>query len=781
MLIRSILTGLLVFTAVVPAWGQNSGETELIATLESAAPAAEKDAACKRLKLIGTAASVPALEACLNDDALSHPARQALESMECPEAGAALLDALSKTDGHNRLGVIDSLGMRKEERAVPALVELLNTTDASTSAAAARALGNIGIIDVVDPLKAALRNRNPEAFDGLLRCAGQLEPPQAFNLADYLYNQNLPEHQRAAAYRAMILNAGDDALDLTLAGITGDDRAARVASLGVAAQIGGEDATLALADTAAKLDAPVQAALIRALGDRGDSVALPAIAEALKSEDGAVRLAAVRALGQLGGGREVATLLEFAANAEDAERDAARFATASLRGPNVDEVVKRGLEDAPADVRAELIAALAIRRDPAFAPGLIAFAKQAPEPLQLEAIKALGVSANASHTGALIDLMWQADSEPARDAAASALVRTANRTGEPEGVVDALLGVRPVSVATLTAAAQIDFQQARPALQKAIESADAQLRRGAVRAFAQYCGPESASEVLALASVAADETERTLVMRGYWRLINLAADRPPEARLQMVRHGLEIGKSVESKKSGLATLADIPLEGALSTAREACADDAVRPEAELAVYTIASRLVFAAPDAAQDALRDLAANALDERLREKAAKVAQNASGANGFVVPWLVSKPYRVEGKEAQDLFDVAFPPEQGGGAEWRLQPPAADPDSLWYVDLTSAVGGNHCVIYLKTRVYSENGGPVTAEIGSDDGFKLWVNGELAGANNAVRGFAPKQDKAEVELKPGWNDFLVKVTQHTAGCALAVRLPGQEIRVATE
>ena len=63
-------------------------EQNQIATLQSAAGAPDKCAACQRLRVIGTAKSVPALAALLGDERLSQAARYALEEMPAPEAGA---------------------------------------------------------------------------------------------------------------------------------------------------------------------------------------------------------------------------------------------------------------------------------------------------------------------------------------------------------------------------------------------------------------------------------------------------------------------------------------------------------------------------------------------------------------------------------------------------------------------------------------------------------------------------------------------------------------------
>jgi len=116
-------------------------EQKLIAVLQSGASLAEKDAACARLKFIGTARCVPALSTLLGDEQLSHSARYALEPMPMSEAGQALVDALLKTKGMTQVGLINSLGVRGETRAVPELTKLRQNPDNVVASAAATALG----------------------------------------------------------------------------------------------------------------------------------------------------------------------------------------------------------------------------------------------------------------------------------------------------------------------------------------------------------------------------------------------------------------------------------------------------------------------------------------------------------------------------------------------------------------------------------------------------------------------------------------------------------------
>src|SRR6266581_2816129 len=92
------LLGILSWSLLASAAEQNDEQT-FIQVLQSSASPKEKDAACARLKRIGTKQSIPALSALLIDEQLSHSARYALESMPFPKAGTALLQALENTSG----------------------------------------------------------------------------------------------------------------------------------------------------------------------------------------------------------------------------------------------------------------------------------------------------------------------------------------------------------------------------------------------------------------------------------------------------------------------------------------------------------------------------------------------------------------------------------------------------------------------------------------------------------------------------------------------------------
>jgi hypothetical protein len=142
-------------------------ESKLAAVLPTGASRAAKDYVGRKLAIVGSAESVPALAALLNDKDLSHMARYALERIPAAEAAKALRDALSKTSGAEKAGVIGSLGVRRDAASVADLAGLVADSDQSIGLAAATALGDIGTLDAAK----ALQEAKPASTDVKMRAA----------------------------------------------------------------------------------------------------------------------------------------------------------------------------------------------------------------------------------------------------------------------------------------------------------------------------------------------------------------------------------------------------------------------------------------------------------------------------------------------------------------------------------------------------------------------------------------------------------------------------------
>lgn len=206
--------------AVISSFGKSEErkaiETKLAAVLSTSASRDAKDYCCRVLRQIGTAECVSALAALLGDKELSSSARYALQSIPAPEAGKALRDAISKTSGPQKIGVISSIGGRRDAEAIAAMGECLGDTDKAIAAAAAHALGAIGTKDaakiLTDSLKKAPDEVKPSVADACLEAAERLlaggDKTTAMTVYKSLTGDEQPKHVRLAARAGMLAAAG---------------------------------------------------------------------------------------------------------------------------------------------------------------------------------------------------------------------------------------------------------------------------------------------------------------------------------------------------------------------------------------------------------------------------------------------------------------------------------------------------------------------------------------------------------------------------------------------
>ena len=183
----------------------------LAALLSSDATIDCKRFVCEQLSIIGTGEEVPALAKLLTDEEMSHVARIALERIPDPAADAALRDALDKAKGKILIGVINSLGVRRDRGAVGALVKLMADGDERVAEAAAAALGKIGGLEAADALAKAKGKASPKVratvVDSLLRCAERFLDEGKKDIAAKIYSglcsRAEVDHVRASASRGL--------------------------------------------------------------------------------------------------------------------------------------------------------------------------------------------------------------------------------------------------------------------------------------------------------------------------------------------------------------------------------------------------------------------------------------------------------------------------------------------------------------------------------------------------------------------------------------------------
>lgn len=187
--------------------------TSLLKVLgDSSSSEFQKAKACQRLGEHGAKEAVPALTALLSDPHLNVYARYGLEPIADASADEALRAALPKLKGELLIGVINSIGKRRDAHAAPALAKLIYGTDVEVARAAASALGKIGDASAMQNLKTALgKTKDPVRLavaDAALVCSEQLiargQRDQAMALYTALTAPDIPKPMRLAAMHGII-------------------------------------------------------------------------------------------------------------------------------------------------------------------------------------------------------------------------------------------------------------------------------------------------------------------------------------------------------------------------------------------------------------------------------------------------------------------------------------------------------------------------------------------------------------------------------------------------
>lgn len=195
---------------IVTTASHKDKEAKLIAVLKSSdAAIKEKIDACRELAHVATEEAVEPLADLLDQDHLAHMARYGMETLPSPKVDVEFRKALGKLQGMDLVGVIGSVGVRRDTEAVGQLAKLLKSKDEQVAQAAARALGSIGTLPAAKALVTA-KDRSKDirlaVAEGMFRCGENLEADgyckEALRVYDKVQAMNVPDYVKTGAAMA---------------------------------------------------------------------------------------------------------------------------------------------------------------------------------------------------------------------------------------------------------------------------------------------------------------------------------------------------------------------------------------------------------------------------------------------------------------------------------------------------------------------------------------------------------------------------------------------------
>jgi HEAT repeat protein len=544
-------------------------EEQLLGVLQSDAPATDKAWACRELKRVGTQRSVAPLSAFLTDKALSHSARYALEGMPYPEVGTALREALPKAEGLTKVGIIDTLGRRHDQDAVPLLIPLLQDSNAQIVSSAAVALGKIATPEAAAALSAAWEKATPQVRESLgegyvlladhLAQTGQADA--AAKIFQALSGPAESRPVRLAALRGIFQAAGDKRYEMIVHFLASTDADAWATAAGQIKTL--TDGQLrSLAAELPRLPATSQAAILAALAIRGDTSQLSLVVEASRSKDAAVRMAAIRALGQLGDASVVPSLIETMFSEGEAS-DAARRSLEALGGAGVDEKIIAALAgEQELSRRGALIALLDARRTVAGIPALLKEAAGANGTIRGQAMAVLGRLAAPGDVAGMIAVVLKLEPGPEREEAEKAVMFVCQRISDVQKRADPVLAVFAGAdgvekAALLPLLGRVGTPKALEAVRAMLAHPNLDIHAAAVRAICNWPDASVAPQLLELAQTAEPAEQRIWALRGFIRVVSLPSKTPEAKKIASLRQALQLAARDEERGLALQRMATI--------------------------------------------------------------------------------------------------------------------------------------------------------------------------------------------------------------------------------
>jgi HEAT repeat protein len=631
-----LLTGLGVPLSAQQAPPAQGNESQLIAVLESDAELFDKAKACQQLAVIGTREAVPTLARLLGDEQLAHYARYALEPIPDPAVDAALRDALDRLDGKLLVGVINSIGMRRDAQAIDALKGLVGHSDPAVADAAAGALGRIATADAVQFLQQSLDG--PESLrtsigKACLTAAQMLareeKRGQAIELLDVVRQADLPKYLYVAALEGAIRARGSDGLPLLVEQLRAEDKGLFRVALGVAHQLPGTNVTQALVDEMGKLSPVRQVLVISVLGERGDKAASGAVTEAAQRGPAEVRMAAVRALAGLGDPASVPLLLQIVGGDDPNLAQAARNSLAAMPGQEVDAALMDRLKQSAGAARLAIIDLAGRRSMTSAVPALLEAAEDEDREVQVAAIAALGRSIDLERLPELIRRLIQPTKPGVADETKAALSKACMRMPDRDACAELLLE----RMADVPVEAKSDLLDLLGVVggAKALQGVAAAARQGsdpvqdaATRVLGQWMSPEVAPVLLELAK-AEDGKYKIRALRGYIRIVRQFGSLPEDERLAMCRTAFELAERDDEKRLVLDAATRVPSLAGLQFVSAYLDDAGLRQAASEATVSIAEKLVNSQPAAVAKAVKKAAAVTQDNDVTARAETVLRRA------------------------------------------------------------------------------------------------------------------------------------------------------------
>ena len=540
----SLFSSTCVLILLMSATGYSDEASELHSLLSSNASLHDKGVACRRLAVIGTEDSVPILEKLLRDAELSHLARVALEGIPSKRVDAVFRKQLESAQGDLLIGIIDSIGARRDADAVPELLGVLPASKPEVQAAILYALSNIATKECSESLRNMLKTptglSSDLVADFVMRCADRLakdgNAAEAITMYQSVRGTSASRKILDAATIAIIRLSGSSGLNMLAEQLKNPSDSQFQIGLQAARFLPANQAALVLCRELDTASADRSVMILDAIADLREKSALPSVKKSLDAGSPRVRAAAARAAGRIGNASVVPELLALCRGLYPELAADALSSLVQLEGNDVDAAILDAAREGSDD---EITALRLIGERRIHAPKvlLIALGSMLTEK-RIAAMEALGKTATDDEMAPLLEAI-QVGTDDERKVAVAGVASICRRSADPDAITpkissrfaDSPLGLQILRfdlLKTIGGAAAL-----REVLQNA-NNPNEQIMDAATRALGDWPTPDVADGLLGLCTSIEMPKYKIRALRAYIRIFRQFG-LPTDQRLRMAR------------------------------------------------------------------------------------------------------------------------------------------------------------------------------------------------------------------------------------------------------
>lgn len=746
----------------------------------------------RQLVVIATPSVVPEIEPLLKDKETIDIACRILEQIPGKEATQSLIKVLEQesTSEDDKVAIINSLGRRKDGFSIEILSQCLDKPSQKIQNSAIIALSSIGGKEAGSVLWNWAKNKsnleNLDVQSSLLKIASQLadessEKDMPLEIYSTIFNNDkvIPV-SKGYALRGLVQLKGKEAFNEVWQSVGSEDAILSSTAIDLLKDKSFPDELLLekCVNTLKTATPRLQLGILEVVASRKIAGTISQVLGLAENAEGEVKISAIQCLGQMGDNRAIEPLMNIILNGSREIKDIARDALIKLDSPDANKYLIEKVQKGDAEVKKLAVDLLTERRS-IEAKGTIknAISKNDKDIFD-GAMNYYAILGNEEDLSFLFDkLMADTENSSAYIPAISLIIDRAGDEGRKvmfitEQWKKCKNDLQKKSLITLLG--NIKSPEACAMLEN-LWSSEPNLKASILQSMGQCDDANTLQKIVSGISQEANVEVKNigiLSSLNILRTLNLTDRQKYDYYVSLWKMA---GENPSLQKNILGGLAKLSLPEVLSFIEGMNINDAVKADWANARFSVAKNISFSYPSKTIPILEEMLPNLKDNQAKELE-YLLNGLKNRGDYIASWSISGPYRMEDYGARRLFDeISFPPETDINSvkDWRILPIKVRGDGLIYADLFEFSGGEvECVAYVACKITLPEPADAKILLGSNDGVKVWLNGNLVHSFAEGRTMTPDQDQFPVKLQKD-NVVLMAIYNQGAAWEFTIKLQG--------